>query len=90
MKITELERFNRANEFSHEHADDPRGQKELCLEYLKQYGSVTPLEALSAFNSLRLSSLIFRLRNEGHDIDTLLNEDGKKFAIYILKGEEDE
>ena len=89
MKITELERFNRANEFSHIHDEDPRSQKELCLEYLKQYGSVTPLEALSAFNSLRLSSLIFRLRNDGYDIDTQLNEDGKPFAIYILKGGEE-
>ena len=89
MKITELERFNRANEFSHRYNDDPRSQKELCLEYLKEYGSVTPLEALSAFNSLRLSYLIFRLRNDGYDIETQLNDDGKPFAIYILKGGEE-
>lgn len=79
-----MDRFEKANAFSRTHSDDTRSQKELCLEYLKLYGSVTPLEALSAFNCFRLSSIIFRLRNDGHNISTVLNEDGKPFAIYTL------
>ena len=79
-----MDRFNKANEYSQRYFDETKSQKEMCLDYLERYGSITPLEALSAFNSFRLSALIFRLRKEGHIITTKLNEDGKPFAIYTL------
>lgn len=79
-----MDRFENANEYSHRYFDEKKTQKEMCLEYLEMYGSITPLEALSAFNSFRLSALIFELRKDGHIITTKLNEDGKKFAIYTL------
>lgn len=79
-----MDRFENANEYSHRCFSEKKTQKEMCLEYLEMYGSITPLEALSAFNSFRLSALIFELRKDGHIITTKLNEDGKKFAIYTL------
>ncbi len=90
MSVTDIERFNRATEFTHTHYDESKRQQDMCLEYLKEYGSITPLEALSAFNSLRLSSLIFRLRNDGYNIETKINENGKPFAVYTLIEEGDE
>lgn len=41
-------------------------QKELILNYLKQYGSITPLEALKHCGSMRLSERIRELVSEGH------------------------
>ena len=85
-----VDRFVTADEYSKTFDEKKMSQKEACLDYLKKYGSITPLEALTAFNSLRLSSIIFRLRNEGHQIDTKINEEGKPFAVYTLirEGEE--
>ena len=79
-----MDRYYNAEEYSKRLYDDNKTQKEMCLEYLEKYGSITPLEALTAFNSFRLSALIFELRKDGHIITTKLNEDGKKFAIYTL------
>ena len=85
-----MDRFENANEYSHRQFDEKKSQKEMCLEYLEKYGSITPLEALSAFNSFRLAALICELRKDGYIITTKLNEDGKKFAIYTLLREGDE
>ena len=85
-----MDRFEKANEYSHRQFDEKKTQKQMCLEYLEKYGSITPLEALTAFNSFRLSALIFELRKDGHIITTKLNDDGKKFAIYTLLREGDE
>jgi hypothetical protein len=85
-----MDRYYNAEEYSKRLYDDNKTQKEMCLEYLEKYGSITPLEALTAFNSFRLSALIFELRKEGYIITTKLNEDGKKFAIYTLLREGDE
>lgn len=85
-----MDRFENANEYSHRQFDEKKSQKQMCLEYLEKYGSITPLEALSAFNSFRLAALICELRKDGYIITTKLNDDGKKFAIYTLLREGDE
>ena len=87
-----MDRFENANEFSHRQFDEKKTQRQMCLEYLEKYGSITPLEALSAFNSFRLSAIIFNLRKDGYIITMKLNEDGKPFAIYTLlrEGEEND
>lgn len=41
-------------------------QKELILNYLKKYGSITPLEALEHCGSFRLSERIRELAADGH------------------------
>ena len=85
-----MDRFENANEFSHRQFDEKKTQRQMCLEYLEKYGSITPLEALSAFNSFRLSALIFQLRKDGYIITTKLNEDGAHYAIYTLLREGEE
>lgn len=41
-------------------------QKELILDYLKTYGSITPIEALEHCGSFRLSERIRELAADGH------------------------
>lgn len=45
-------------------------QLEQILEHLKQGKSITPIEALELYGCFRLSAVIKRLRNAGHDIVT--------------------
>lgn len=63
-------------------------QHDMCIRYLLEYGSITPLEALEAFGCFRLSAVIFDLRREGYEIRTDINEGKKKFAIYVLESDE--
>jgi len=69
-------------------------QKKAVLAHLKQYGRITPLEALRLYGCYRLSSVIFRLRNDGHDIKTV-NRTGRSryggvvnFAEYRIEVKE--
>lgn len=55
-------------------------------DHLYRGNSVTPLEALKLFSSMRLSSIIFDLRQEGHNIKTIMIKDGKKcYAKYVME-----
>lgn len=71
-----------------------KGQKtktQKVLEYLQEKGSITPREALEKFNSYRLSSIIFNLK-ERYNILTVMeyNEDKSvRWARYIYKGEKE-
>ena len=81
------DRFVNADEFEKTRFNKNKTQKDMCLEYLEEYGSITPLEALSAFGCFRLSAVIFELREEGYVIRTDINEGEKKFAVYTLMRE---
>lgn len=65
--------------------------KERTLNYLREHGSSSPLEALNAFGCMRLGARIFDLRRDGIDIVTVI-ENGKdmngepmSYARYILR-----
>ena len=46
-------------------------QKSEILKYLKTHKKgITSIQAIEMFGATRLSDIIFRLRNEGWDIDT--------------------
>lgn len=85
-----LDRFDNAHEYADHIYKDNMSQKEACLDYLTRYGSITPIEALTAFNSFRLSAIIFELRKDGYVIKTDLNDGKKKYAIYTLMKEGEE
>lgn len=78
------ERWERANNYSKERYDEKKTQMEMTLDYLKLHGSITPLEALTAFNSFRLAPQICKLRKMGYVIKTELNDMPPRFAIYTL------
>lgn len=86
----QVERFERANLYNKTRYNEKKSQLEMCLDYLEQYDSITPLEALTAFNSFRLAALICKLRKEGYVIKTELNDTEPRFAIYTLMREGDE
>lgn len=81
------DRFVNADEFEKTRFNKNKTQKDMCLEYLEEYGSITPLEALTAFGCFRLSAVIFELREEGYVIRTDINEGEKKYAVYTLMRE---
>lgn len=87
----QYERMARAGEFYTEVYDEnsDKTQCEYTLEYLRAYGSITPLEALRAFSCLRLGARISDLRKIGIEIETEMNPSGKRYAIYrLMEGEE--
>jgi hypothetical protein len=59
-------------------------QTQQVLDWLDSGMSLTPLEALQRFGTLRLAALIHTLRDEGHQIVTERVElpNGKRVARY--------
>ena len=47
-------------------------QKQRVLEYIRETGSITQLEAIKELGVLRLSAVIFDLKKEGHAIKSEL------------------
>ena len=70
-------------------------QKKMVLDYIHEFGSITPLDAFRDLGITRLSAIVFRLKDEGHDINKAI-EIGKnrfgnrtRYARYSFgKGEE--
>ena len=66
------------------------------LNYLKQNGSITSMEAFTKFGATRLSAIIFILRKRGYDIQNkdrcILDRYGNKcnFVEYVFVGEQDD
>lgn len=61
------------------------------LEHLKQYGSITSLEAIEKYSATRLSAIIYNLRKKGYNIETkdidFTDRFGTKshYGKYVLK-----
>lgn len=89
MAIDEQALMRRAVMYKHERYSANDTQYEMALDYLKTYGTLTPLEALNAFGCFRLAAIISDLRRDGYDIETEIAKGKKHYAIYTLKGEDD-
>ncbi len=69
------------------------GQKERVLDYLERYGTITSFEAFRDLGVTRLSAIIYRLRDDGHQIKTkdefATNRFGERthYARYEIKRE---
>jgi len=61
-------------------------QTEGILNYLKTGHSITSLEALNKFSCLRLSAIIFILKEDGNNIksERITTRDGKNVAKYYM------
>ena len=65
--------------------------KDRVLQYLRDVGSITSLDAIREFGNTRLSASIWLLRNEGYNINTTFetnkNRYGEKvsYARYYLE-----
>lgn len=68
-------------------------QSEKILDYIRENGSITPLDALREFGCMRLASRISDLKHAGHSIQSVMetsrNKKGEavRYARYSLKGE---
>ena len=78
-----------AKYYRQEYFDENRTQREMALEYLEKFDSITPMEALTAFGCFRLSARISELREDGYVITTEIHKGKKNYAVYSLKGEDD-
>ena len=43
-------------------------QKKMVLDYMREFGSITPLDAFKDLGVTRLAAVVFALREDGHDI----------------------
>lgn len=43
-------------------------QKQMVLDYIREFGSITPMDAFRDLGITRLAAVVCRLRREGHDI----------------------
>lgn len=66
-------------------------QSDMILAYMREHGSITPLEALEKIGCMRLGARIYELKRSGHEIHServrRLNKHGetKNFAKYTLE-----
>ena len=71
-------------------------QRAEVLNYLKEHGSITSMEAFELFGATRLSAIIFTLRGQGYRIATMdmgtKNRYGQnvRYAKYVYMGKEGE
>ena len=66
-------------------------QKAIILAELRKGKTITALEAFKLCGSLRLSSIIFCLRDEGYNITTtMVKRNGKHIAEYSLKNRKED
>jgi predicted methyltransferase len=60
-------------------------QKEKVLAYLIKHKSITSWTAIQKFSITRLASVIFDLKNDGHEIFTeIVKTDDARWAKYVL------
>lgn len=69
-------------------------QKQMVLDYIREFGSITPVDAFKDLGITRLAAVVFLLRDDGHDIhkerEHAYNRYGQKvrYARYSFgKGE---
>ncbi|WP_218208615.1 helix-turn-helix domain-containing protein [Acinetobacter sp. F9] len=59
------------------------------LDHLKQFKTITPIEALDKYGCFRLSAVILKLRDAGYDIVTHRERNNKctgTYARYEYRG----
>lgn len=62
-------------------------KKEKVKRHLLKHGSITSWEAITKYNATRLSDIIFRLRKDGYDIETIYKTNKNKEGETITYGE---
>lgn len=57
-------------------------QKQMVLDYISEFGSITPLDAFKDLGVTRLSAVVFDLREEGYDIDKVIEKGMNRFGNH--------
>lgn len=50
---------------------EKKNKTQAVLEHLKEHGAITSLEAIDKYGATRLSDIIYRLRKQGMNIETI-------------------
>lgn len=74
--------ISNAEQYKRMYRTENKTQCEMIAEYMNLYGSITPLEALIATGSMRLSARVFDLKREGYHIGKHMTEEG--YAEYFF------
>lgn len=55
-------------------------QKSMVVDYMEESGSITPIDAFRDLGITRLSAIVFNLKEEGHDIDKVIETGKNRFG----------
>ena len=55
-------------------------QKQMVLDYIREFGSITPIDGFRDLGITRLSAVVFNLREEGHDIEKVIETSKNRFG----------
>ena len=58
-------------------------QQEKIRNYMKQNGSITPLDALREFGIMRLASRISEMKKAGEDIESVTIKDRNRYGEIV-------
>lgn len=62
-------------------------QEERVLNHLRDFGSITSMQAFRLYDMTRLSAVIFNLREDGYDIPMTweVSKSGKRYGRYFMR-----
>lgn len=55
-------------------------QKKMALDYIREFGSITPIDAFRDLGVTRLAAKIFELKKDGHDIEKVIETSKNRFG----------
>ena len=55
-------------------------QKKMVLDYIREFGSITPLDGFRDLGVTRLAAKVFELKKDGHDIDKVIETGKNRFG----------
>ena len=55
-------------------------QKKMVLDYIEEFGSITPIDAFRDLGVTRLAAKIFELKKDGHDIEKVIETGKNRFG----------
>lgn len=62
-------------------------QRERVLQYMQDFGTITPLDALSDLGVMRLGARIWDLRNAGHQISRRMVSAKNRYGEVVTYAE---
>lgn len=57
-------------------------QKEMVIDYISEFGSITPIDAFRDLGITRLSAVVFNLREEGYNIEKVIETGRNRFGNH--------
>lgn len=58
-------------------------QREMILRYMRDFGSITPLDALREFGCMRLGARIYDLKRHGHQINSTMDSSVNRYGHRV-------